>query len=103
VAACAGDLISEAPRLDGARASAICYAPCDVAVPDQFEWPDWSADRPNARVAIKAGEPLCTVHAGAPTAAAAKALVDERLALIHTWTRVWTPNGRAQIGDEQHR
>jgi predicted ATP-grasp superfamily ATP-dependent carboligase len=84
MAACAGDLPNEAPRLDGAKASAICYASCDLATPDQFEWPDWSADRPNARLAIKAGEPLCTVHARAPTAAAAKALIDERLALIHT-------------------
>jgi uncharacterized protein len=91
MAACAGDLFDEAPRLDGAKASAICYASCDVAAPDQFEWPDWSADRPNDGLAIRAGEPLCTVHAGAATAAAAKALVDERLALIHAWTRAWTP------------
>jgi predicted ATP-grasp superfamily ATP-dependent carboligase len=103
MAACAGDLINEAPELDGAKASAICYASCDVTAPDQFEWPDWSADRPNGGLAIKAGEPLCTVHAGAATAADAKALVDQRLALIHTWTRVWMQDGRAQIGDEQHR
>jgi uncharacterized protein len=95
MAACAGDLIDEAPQLDGAKASAICYASCDVAVPDRFEWPDWSADRPNGGLAFKTGEPLCTVHAGAATAVEAKALVDERLASIHAWTRVWTQDERA--------
>jgi predicted ATP-grasp superfamily ATP-dependent carboligase len=100
MAACTGDLIDEAPRLDGAKASAICYAAVDVTAPDRFKWPAWSADRPNGGLAIKAGEPLCTVHAGAATAADAKALVDERLALIHTlmrtWTFAWTQDGRAQ-------
>jgi predicted ATP-grasp superfamily ATP-dependent carboligase len=94
MAACAGDLIDEAPPLDGARASAICYAVRDVTVPEQFAWPDWSADRPNGGLAIKAGEPLCTVHAGAATAADARALTDERLALIDAWTRGWTQDAK---------
>lgn len=90
MAACTGDLIDEAPRLDGARASAICYAACDITAPDRFEWPDWSADRPNGGIAIRAGEPLCTVHADAAAAVDAKALVEARLALIDTWMREWT-------------
>lgn len=90
MAACAGDLIDDAPRLRGARASAIFYAERDVVAPVRFEWPDWCADRPNAGTAIKAGEPLCTVHAGAATAAQARALVNERLALVHTWMHGWT-------------
>ena len=53
--------------------------------PHLFGWPEWSADRPNAGVAIGAGEPLCTVHADAATAADAKALLDERMAAIHAW------------------
>jgi predicted ATP-grasp superfamily ATP-dependent carboligase len=101
IAACAGDLIDEAPRLDGARASAICYAARDVTAPERFAWPDWSSDRPNGGLAIKAGEPLCTVHAGAATAADARALADERLALVDAWTRGWTQDGRA-AGHEQH-
>jgi predicted ATP-grasp superfamily ATP-dependent carboligase len=92
MAACAGDLIDEAPRLDGAKASAIFYAECDVVAPERFEWPGWSADRPNAGVSIKSGEPVCTVHAGASTAAQARALVDERLASVHTWMQDWTPD-----------
>ncbi len=88
--ACAGDLIDDAPRLDGAKASAIFYADCDVIAPERFEWPNWSADRPNAGIAIKAGEPLCTVHAGAATGVEARALVDERLASVHMWMHDWT-------------
>ncbi len=87
--ACAGDLIGEAPRLDGAKASAIFYAERDVIAPERFEWPNWSADRPNAGIAIKAGEPLCTVHAGAATGLEARALVDERLASVHMWMHDW--------------
>jgi predicted ATP-grasp superfamily ATP-dependent carboligase len=90
MAACAGDLVDEAPRFDGARASAICYAACDIMAPDRFEWPDWSADRPNGGIAIGAGEPLCTVHSGGAAAADAKALVEQRLAMINTWMRQWT-------------
>jgi uncharacterized protein len=90
MAACAGNLIDEALRLEGAKASAILYAEREVVAPAGFEWPDWSADRPNAGIAIKAGEPLCTVRAGAATAAEARALVNERLALVHMWMHVWT-------------
>jgi predicted ATP-grasp superfamily ATP-dependent carboligase len=90
IAACAGNLIEEAPRLDGAKASAIFYAEHDVITPEWFEWPSWSADRPNAGIAIRASEPLCTVHAGAATAAEARALVDERSALVRRWIRDWT-------------
>jgi uncharacterized protein len=87
MAACAGDLIDEAPQLDGAKASAICYAARDVTTPGRFDWPDWSADRPNAGIAIGAGEPLCTIHADAASAAEAKAVLDERMALVHAWTQ----------------
>lgn len=89
MAACAGDLIAETPCLDGAKASAVFYAEHDVIAPARFEWPDWSADRPNPGIAIKAGEPLCTVYAGSATAMEAKALVSERLALVHKWTNDW--------------
>lgn len=96
MAACAGDLIDEAPRPDDARAAAVCYAAHDVISPSWFDWPAWCADRPHGGLAIRAGEPLCTVHADAATAADAKALADERLALVHTWMRAWTQDGRAQ-------
>ena len=88
IAACNGDLIEEAPRFDGARACAIVYAERDVVAPAQFEWPDWSADRPRAGIAIRAGEPLCTVHAAAASAAEARGLVNRRLAQVHGWCTI---------------
>ena len=90
MAACEGDLIDEAPRFDGAMASAIVYAERNVIAPVQFDWPSWCADRPNAGVAIKTGEPLCTVHAGAAAATEAKTLVDARLAQVRKWMHDWT-------------
>jgi predicted ATP-grasp superfamily ATP-dependent carboligase len=92
MAACEGDLIDKAPRFEGAKASAITYAERDVIAPARFEWPNWSADRPKAGIAIKTGEPLCTVHAGAATAAEARTLVNERLAQAYTWMQDWTPD-----------
>jgi uncharacterized protein len=93
IAACRGDLIGEAPWFDGAKACAIVYADRDVVAPAQFEWPHWCADRPSAGIAIKAGEPLCTVHADAATAAQAKALVNRRRVqvreVVHDWRRNW--------------
>jgi uncharacterized protein len=89
MAACAGSLIDKAPHLDGARASAICYAGWNMTTPERFAWPAWCADLPNASLAITAGEPLCTVRADAATATDAKALLNERLALVHAWTNVW--------------
>jgi uncharacterized protein len=93
MAACKGDLIGEAPRFDGASACAIVYAERDVVAPGQFKWPSWCADRPSAGIAIKPGEPVCTVHADAATAVEARTLVNRRLAqvqeVVHDWTRNW--------------
>jgi predicted ATP-grasp superfamily ATP-dependent carboligase len=90
VAACESELPGAPPRLDDACAAAIAYADVDIAAAPATDWPDWTADRPVAGTAIKAGEPLCTVKATAATAAAAKARVDERLAevlaMVHGWT-----------------
>ncbi len=101
MAACAGHLIDAVPKRAGSSASAVCYATHGIRTPRQFKWPEWCADRPNGDLAIKAGEPLCTVHAAAATEADAKALADERLALVHAWMREWMQNGRA-AGHEQH-
>ncbi len=86
IAACEGELDAAAPLLDGARAAAIVYAERDIASFPALRWPEWTADRPHPGTAIKIGEPLCTVHATGATAAAAKALVEERLALVLAWT-----------------
>jgi predicted ATP-grasp superfamily ATP-dependent carboligase len=90
VAACKGQLVTAAPCLDGARAAAIVYAERDIAAVPATQWPDWTADRPGPGTVIKAGEPLCTVMAAAATAAAARAGVDERLAMVLAMVRDWT-------------
>ena len=87
ISACEGELGTAAPHLDGARAAAIIYAECDIPSFPALRWPDWAADRPNPGTTVRIGEPLCTVHATGVTAAAAKALVEERLALVLAWTR----------------
>ncbi len=89
VAACEGELTGAPPHLDGARAAAIVYADHDIATVPATQWPDWTADRPHSGTAIKAGEPLCTVMAGAATAAAARARVDERLAMVLAMVQPW--------------
>jgi uncharacterized protein len=86
IAACEGELGSAPPSLDGASAAAIVYAEHDIASFPAWRWPAWTADRPHPGTAIKAGEPLCTVSATNATAAATKALVDERIAMVLAWT-----------------
>jgi uncharacterized protein len=85
IAACQGELGSAPPRLDGASAAAIVYAEHDIASFPALRWPEWAVDRPHPGTTIKSGEPLCTVTATAATPAAAKTLVDERLAMVLAW------------------
>ena len=89
MSACAGTLDFEAPNLPGAAAMAIVYAENELTIP-ALDWPDWTADRPHAGSAIGAGEPLCTVHACAASAAEARRLVDDRLATVLRWTNART-------------
>ena len=89
MSACAGTLDFEAPNLPGAAAMAIVYAESELTIPT-LDWPDWTADRPHAGSAIKAGEPLCTVRAFAPSATEARRLVDDRLATVLRWTSAET-------------
>jgi predicted ATP-grasp superfamily ATP-dependent carboligase len=82
VAACEGTLPPTPPSYDDAAASAVVYADDDIATIPSMEWPSWIADRPCVGASIKAGGPLCTVLAFASTAAAARALVEQRIAII---------------------
>jgi predicted ATP-grasp superfamily ATP-dependent carboligase len=82
VAACRGRLPASAPRFDDACAAAILYAECDVPRVADLKWPDWTADRPRAGTRIETGDPVCTVLARAPSATAARRLVEARAAII---------------------
>ncbi len=91
IAACDEEMGTAPPALYGACAAATVYADCDIASLPTWQWPNWIADRSPPGTAFKAGDPLCTVKAAAPTAAAAKALVDQRVAQVLAWTRAnWT-------------
>ena len=87
MAACGGELFAAPHHPEGAKASAIVYAENDIACVPALDWPEWSADRPVAGSTIKAGEPVCTVYAYSPAAAAARAIVDQRREMILAWTR----------------
>ena len=89
VAACTGSRAAAAPWLDGAAASAVAWAAHALTVPADLAWPPWCADLPAGGLAIGAGDPLCTVHASAATAAAAQALTGERLQQIAALARTW--------------
>jgi predicted ATP-grasp superfamily ATP-dependent carboligase len=67
------------PAASTARAAAIVYAREALRVPDEVTWPPRSTDIPIPRTAIAAGEPVCTVHAEAATAAAARAAAEVRV------------------------
>jgi len=85
MSASAGTLVSHAPELTGAAATAIVYAGCGTTVP-ALDWPEWTADRPHAGTPVKAGDPLCTVLAAAASAAEAREIVEKRRASVLTWT-----------------
>ena len=86
MAACAGKLVVGSPYPEGAKAAAIVYAENDIPSVPALDWPDWTADRPPAGSAIKAGQPLCTVYACGSAAAGARALADERREMVLAWT-----------------
>lgn len=81
MAACEGELATQAPSLAGVTATAIAYGKHDMRVP-AFDWPDWTADRPHAGTVVKEGEPLCTVHAAAAGHAEVRTMIDQRLETI---------------------
>jgi predicted ATP-grasp superfamily ATP-dependent carboligase len=76
---------SRFPR--GAKAAEIVYAADDILSFPVLEWPDWTTDRPLAGSTIKAGEPVCTVHARGSAVAGARALAQKRRETVLSWTR----------------
>jgi uncharacterized protein len=87
VAACAGRLVTGSHYPRGAKAAQIVYAEGDILSVPVLDWPDWTTDRPLAGSTIKAGEPLCTVHARSLAIAGAKALAEKRRETVLSWTR----------------
>ncbi len=64
------------------KACAVVYAPRDLRIGKELSWPEWVQDRPyvtGQSVFVQSGQPLCTVHALAPSAAVAKDLAQHRV------------------------
>jgi uncharacterized protein len=63
------------PRFDDAMASMIAYATAPVASFPDIAWPDWTADHQSPGTRLVAGDPVCTVFARGPNAAATRRTV----------------------------
>jgi predicted ATP-grasp superfamily ATP-dependent carboligase len=81
--ACRGALPKSPLAFSPAAASAIYYAPFEVAVMPRLDWPGWCHDQQKPGTRLHKGDPVCTVTAEAETSAAARALLTERLASFH--------------------
>jgi predicted ATP-grasp superfamily ATP-dependent carboligase len=88
MAACEGELPRTTPKLCDAAAAATVYAEHDMLSIPHLDWPDWTADRPHGGIAVRIGDPLCTVQAAATTGTEARRLVEERAAAIQAWVRL---------------
>lgn len=62
----------DVPRLAGSMASMVTYAAAPIARFPAVAWPDWTADRQSPGTALISGDPVCTVFARGPTAAATR-------------------------------
>jgi len=82
VQACRGRLPDSVTPSDGAHAAAVVYATRLCILPEGFPWPDWAADRQPPGLPVPANGPLCTVQARANDAAAARHLVERRIATM---------------------
>lgn len=80
VQAVGGDL-SRFPTISScSKARNVLYAVQDLMIPDDFSWPEWTADIPMPLTCIPHAQPICTVLAEADNATEAQALVLARVA-----------------------
>ena len=77
IAACEGCL-TPASRSMTFKAAEIVYAPHDIVVRGQGNWPDWAVDRSAPGTLIAAGDPLCTTLGVGATVDLARACASER-------------------------
>ncbi len=63
------------PSFRDAMASMIAYATAPVASFPDIAWPDWTADHQSPGTRLVAGDPVCTVFARGPNAAATRRTV----------------------------
>jgi predicted ATP-grasp superfamily ATP-dependent carboligase len=77
VAACEGHLTPYSSGL-AFKAAEIVYAPHEIVLRDERNWPDWVVDRPSPGTRIAAGDPLCTTLASGATVDLARTCAKER-------------------------
>jgi predicted ATP-grasp superfamily ATP-dependent carboligase len=77
VAACDGHLKSYSSDL-AFKAAEVVYAPYDIELREEPDWPDWVADRPSTGTRIAAGDPLCTALACGATVDLARSRANDR-------------------------
>ena len=77
IAACEGRLIT-VPLGLAHKAAEVVYAPCDIVSYAEWNWPDWTADRPSPGTRVAAGDPLCTTLASGATFDLARIRASER-------------------------
>lgn len=63
------------PRFADSMASMVAYASAPVAHFPDIDWPDWTADHQSPGTRLVAGDPICTVFARGPNAAATRKAV----------------------------
>ena len=63
------------PYFADSMASMIAYASAPVAHFPDIDWPDWTADHQSPGTRLVAGDPICTVFARGPNAAATRKAV----------------------------
>lgn len=95
-----GKLPLRAPKFADAMASAIVYAECGGAIPEDMAWPVWAADRPKPSEWIDKDRPICTVWARSGTMARAKRLIKERICRIKAGLRSVS---RGNDGEQKRR
>jgi predicted ATP-grasp superfamily ATP-dependent carboligase len=67
------------PEYSGSAASGIAYTAKAINVFPQIDWPALTADHQMSGTTLAAGDPVCTVFATAPSAAAAMRAVKDRI------------------------
>ncbi len=80
---------TDIPRYRGVMASAIAYATRPIPRFPELEWPPLTADHQRPGSELDAGDPVCTVHAQARSAAAAERAVKARISEL---TPHWEEN-----------
>jgi predicted ATP-grasp superfamily ATP-dependent carboligase len=70
------------PRFADSMASMIAYASAPVAHFPEVAWPDWTADHQSPGTRLTVGDPVCTVFARGPNAAATQKSVRAQVRVL---------------------